>query len=32
MSSDPVALAGDLEPRRRLGSLHPQGALLSPGM
>jgi hypothetical protein len=23
---------GDLEPRRRLGSLHPQGALLSQGM
>jgi hypothetical protein len=29
MAGDPIAVAGDVEPRRRLGSLHPQGALLS---
>jgi hypothetical protein len=29
---DPIAVAGDLEPHRRLGSLHPQGALLGQGM
>jgi alkanesulfonate monooxygenase SsuD/methylene tetrahydromethanopterin reductase-like flavin-dependent oxidoreductase (luciferase family) len=32
MPGDSIAVAGDLEPRRRLGSLHPQGALLSQGM
>jgi hypothetical protein len=32
MASDPIAIAGDVEPRRRLGSLHPQGALLGQGM
>jgi hypothetical protein len=28
MPGGPIAIAGDLEPRWRLGSLHPQGALL----
>jgi hypothetical protein len=32
MSGDPVAIAGDIERRRRLGGLHPQGALLGQGM
>jgi hypothetical protein len=32
MAGDPIAVAGDVEPRRRLGSLHPQGALLSQRM
>jgi hypothetical protein len=32
MPGDPITVAGDLEPHRRLGSLHPQGALLVQGM